>query len=79
MNDGTLLTWTNWSTSTNEPNNYGNKPTGEDYAHIILTNGDDYDTGRNGLWNDMKSHNHQDRPDRIAYGENNAFICVRDL
>jgi len=74
MNDGTRVTWTNWNK--NEPNDYGQ---GEDYVHIILTDGADYDSGRNGLWNDMKSHNKVDNPDRIAYGDNNAFICVRDL
>ena len=74
MNDGTRVTWTNWNK--NEPNDHGQ---GEDYVHIILTDGDDYDSGRNGLWNDMKSHNTNDKPDRIAYGQNNAFICVRDL
>jgi len=74
MNDGTRVTWTNWNR--NEPNDYGQ---GEKYVHIILTDGDDYDSGRNGFWNDIKSHNKVDKPDRIAYGENNAFICVRDL
>ena len=78
MNDGTRLTWTNWNK--NEPNDHGN---GEDYVHIILTDGDDYGTdsnnNRNGLWNDMSSKDKQDKPDRIAYGRNNAFICVRDL
>jgi len=77
MNDGTRLIWTNWNK--NEPNDYGN---GEDYVHLILTDGDDYGNGvgnRNGLWNDITSKNKQDKPDRIAYGNNNAFICVRDL
>lgn len=74
MNDGTRVIWTNWNK--NEPNDYGS---GEDYVHVILTDGADYDSGRNGLWNDMKVHNHADNPDRIAYGRNNAFICVRDL
>ena len=75
MNDGTRLIWTNWNK--NEPNDHGN---GEDYVHIILTDGDDYGgESRNGLWNDMSSKDKQDKPDRIAYGKNNAFICVRDL
>ena len=75
MNDGSALSWTNWNGK--EPNNHGS---GENHAHIILTDGNNYDKGRNGLWNDITSKDHQDVPfARIAYGDNNAFICVRDL
>ena len=74
MNDGTRLIWTNWNK--NEPNDHGN---GEDYVMVILTDGNDYDSGLNGKWNDTNKKDKQDKPDRIAYYDNNAFICVRDL
>lgn len=74
MNDQSELTYTNWDS--NEPNNYG---AGESYVHVILTDGTSYNSGRNGRWNDIKSHNHADEPDRIAYSKNNAFICITDV
>lgn len=73
MNDESALSYTNWNK--NEPNDYGS---GENFVHMILTDGNSYDGNRNGLWNDIKSHNHADQPDRIAYGQNNAFICIMD-
>ena len=73
MNDGSPLTWTNWGR--NEPNDHGN---GEDLVHMILTDGNSYDGNRNGEWNDITSKNRADEPDRIAYSQNNAFICVKD-
>lgn len=73
MNDDSALSYTNWNK--NEPNNHG---AGENYVTIILTDGNDYNSGRNGLWNDIKSQNHSDDADRIAYGSNNAFICIKN-
>merc|ERR1712147_444164 len=69
MNDESALSYTNWNK--NEPNDYGS---GENFVHMILTDGNSYD-----VWNDIKSHNHADQPDRIAYGQNNAFICIMIL
>lgn len=72
VNDGTEIGWYKWND--NEPNNY----LGDEYfIHIILTDGNSY-SKLNGLWNDHRSHNYADiEDDRVAYSENNAFICVK--
>ena len=74
-NDNSTLTYTRWWR--NEPNNNGNI---ENVLEVTLTNGPYYTSGRNGWWNDQDSKpHHADQPDRIQFGQNNAFICVKDL
>ena len=78
MHDNSALTYTNWNEKNNEPNN--NKGGPENYIQLILTDGDSYDEGVNGKWNDARSRD--DKTDvnerSIAMGKNNAFICVKN-
>ena len=94
MADGSPLTYTNWATPFGYPNNQqGVKDPNnmENYIQLILTHGLDaaYDVGHNGKWNDRWSIDAKnDLPadivkpkdtEGIANGQNNAFICVKEL
>ena len=87
MKDGSPLTYTNWNLRAREPNNFQGGKNGnmENYIQLALTDGNSYDEGQNGKWGDRWSIDHKNDLSnsilmaRIRNGQNNAFICVKDI